>query len=146
MQPNDDRSRWMPRLLALVLLAITFAGGVVIGVAGDRMLLLRDGRVLPREGMQVATSRIVRAMDRELDLTQEQRQKIEAILEGRKARIGTIWAGVRPAVREEIDRSNDEIAAQLTPEQEEAFRRILERWERRMERLVGPRDDGRPTP
>lgn len=140
MLQTDERSRWIPRFLAAALLCLVFLSGAVMGVVGDRAVLLREGRILPKEGMQILTSRIVRAMDRELDLTAAQKAEIGEILERRRERIGRIWSDVRPEVRGEIDRSNEEIASRLTPEQREKFDLILARWERRIERWTGPRD------
>jgi gas vesicle protein len=129
----------LPRVLAALLLALTFLSGAIIGVAADRALLLKQGRVLPREGMQLVSSHIVRAMDRELDLTEAQKASIAEILDQRKERIERIWFDVSPAVRSEIARSNAEIADQLTPLQREEFERIIARWERRVDRMIGPR-------
>lgn len=137
MSPSSREVRWKARLLAAALLGVVFLAGIVVGVAGDRALLLRQGRVLPKEGLQIVSSRIVRAMDRELDLTEAQKASIGQILDERKARIGRIWSEVRPDVRAEIERSNAEIAAKLTPEQRVRFEEILARWERRIERLTG---------
>jgi type II secretory pathway component PulC len=108
----------LPRVLAALLLALTFLSGAIIGVAADRALLLKQGRVLPPEA---------------------QKASIAEILDQRKERIERIWFDVSPAVRSEIARSNAEIADQLTPLQREEFERIIARWERRVDRMIGPR-------
>lgn len=139
MQQNEEPRRRAPRIAATILLVFVFFSGLVLGIAGDRAVLLKEGRVLPKEGMRIMTSRIVRAMDRELDLSEGQKAEIEKILDRRREHIDQIWSGVRPEVRAEIDRTNREIEAQLTSEQKVRFEKILMRWERRIEKLVGPR-------
>src|SRR5512140_2628496 len=135
--PHDEpQSKSRNMLLAVVLLVLTFVTGAVLGVAGDRFLLLRQGRLLPREGMRFMSSRIAHAMDRELGLTDAQHAQVERILEDRHARIESIWHGVRPQVRAEIDRTNEQIKALLTPEQRPKFDKLIARWEERTERML----------
>ena len=76
-------------------------------------------------------------MDRELDLSADQRLKIESILSLREERIDAVWDQLRPKVREEIDRSNREIVDVLNAEQRVGFELMLERWERHSRRLLG---------
>lgn len=64
----------------------------------------------------------VRKMDRELQLTPEQRQKIEAIIMGSQQRMKTIWDAVEPQVRDEYRGSRHEIFEVLNPEQREKMK------------------------
>src|SRR5262249_34476267 len=124
---------------ATVLLAAVLLTGILVGAVGDRIILVRQGRVLPREGLRVMTARIVRAMDHELDLTPDQRTRIEEILRHRPEEVEAVWAGLRPAARREIDRTNAEIRKTLNPDQQERFDLLVQRWERRTERILGRR-------
>jgi Spy/CpxP family protein refolding chaperone len=134
---DETRGRARSAVAAALLLAATFATGVVAGVAADRVALVREGRVLPRDGMRFVSARIVRAMDRELKLTDAQRSDVERILAARRERIETLWGGVRPQIRAEIEASNREIEAILTEEQKPKFRNLTARWEARMGKLLG---------
>ncbi len=137
MSHTDNPGRARTAVVAALLLAATFATGVVAGVAADRFVLVRQARILPREGMRFVSARITRAMDRELDLTDAQRAGVERILAERQRRIEKVWTGIRPQVRAEIDRTNREIEAILTEQQRPKFRDMTARWEARMERLLG---------
>lgn len=138
MSQSEKKTRAAaPVLLALVVVVAVFATGFVAGIVGDRAHLLREGRILPKEGMRFASARVVRVMDRELDLSDEQRVKIENILSRREVRIDAVWAELRPKVREEIDGSNREIADVLNAEQRKGFELVLERWERHSRKLLG---------
>jgi len=133
----ETQGRARSAVVAALLLAATFVTGIVAGIAGDRIALVREGRILPREGMRVVSSRIVRAMDRELDLTDAQRADVERILAERQKRIERVWSGIRPQVRAEIDRTNREIEAVLTEEQKPKFHKLTAKWEARMGKLLG---------
>lgn len=138
MTQLNETPRTKARLRAALLLAITFVAGVVLGVAGDRFSLLRQHRMVPRGGYHFATDRILARLDRELALTDEQRAKVEQILERRSKAIEAIWAPVQPELRREMARGNDEIAAILTPEQKAKFARLRERWKRHASMITGP--------
>jgi Spy/CpxP family protein refolding chaperone len=133
----EPAGRARSAVVAALLLAATFITGIVAGIAADRMVLVREGRILPREGMRFVSARIVRAMDRELDLTDAQRADVEKILAARQSRIERVWKDLRPQIRAEIDRTNREIEAVLTEEQKPKFRKLTARWEARMGRLLG---------
>lgn len=137
MSHPDASGRARSALVAAILLIATFVTGIIAGIAGDRITLVRQGRILPREGMRVVSSRIAHAMDRELDLTDAQRASIERILAERQRRIEKVWSDIRPQVRAEIDRTNREIEAVLTEEQKPKFRKMTARWEARMSKLLG---------
>lgn len=137
MSHAETRGRARSAVVAALLLAATFATGVVAGVAADRIVLVREARILPREGMRFVSARIVRAMDRELDLTDAQRADVERILAARQQRIEKVWSEMRPELRAEIERTNREIEAVLTEEQKPKFEQMTKRWEARMGKLLG---------
>ena len=137
MSHAETRGRARSAVVAAILLAATFLTGMVAGVAADRFVLVREARILPREGMRFVSARIVRAMDRELDLTDAQRADVERILAERQRRIERVWSEMRPQIRTEIERTNREIEAILTEEQKPKFEELTRRWEARMEKLLG---------
>lgn len=63
-------------------------------------------------------------LDRELQLTPDQRQKVEAILAESQQRMKVLWRRMEPDTKEEYRRTAREISAVLTPEQAENFKRM----------------------
>lgn len=114
-------------VVAIVVLLLTFIAGFATGMLTDHLLILwHRGHHLP----PFATSAMARRLDRHLDLTDEQREKIEAILDRRHKRINDLWAGMRPRVHAEIDQTNAEIEKILTPEQRAKFAKMKMRLRR----------------
>ena len=105
------------KLLAASALLITFLVGIVIGVIGERVLMIRRGGVPHFPPAQW----IVRRLDARLHLSDSQRVQITQIVQRHEDKIRGIWSGVRPAVRSEIDAANSEIDRILTPEQRARF-------------------------
>ena len=60
----------------------------------------------------------IEKLDRELQLTAEQRGKVEEILAASQKRMKEIWEPLEPQVKEEYKRSRREISEVLTPEQQ----------------------------
>lgn len=82
--------------------------------------------------------RMVERFSRALDLTPDQRDRVESILETKRQRIRALRAETRPRF-EEIRRSTkEEIRKVLTPEQAERFARLEEKWARMRQRRRAP--------
>lgn len=64
-------------------------------------------------------------MDRQLDLTPEQRQKIEKVMHDSLDRTRPLWNQISPQMRDEMKRVREEIRQQLTPEQQKKFNELL---------------------
>lgn len=82
---------------------------------------------------QRATQEFVAALRSELDLSADQRAKLDAILAERRGRAGEFLAETDPAKRRELfERSrrefNEQVGAILTPAQREKFGQIAERF------------------
>ncbi len=126
------------RATAALLIIGSFIGGLVVGVGGDRVWLIRNGRLRPpRDMMQKMSERIVNHLDHELNLTPAQKSEITQIIDRHRARIDAIWAAVRPQTRQEIDATNAEIERVLTPDQRTKFR-SLQMHMRQHGRHMGP--------
>ncbi|HYO75020.1 MAG TPA: hypothetical protein VE010_01050 [Thermoanaerobaculia bacterium] len=106
-------------IVAGLVLALTFLAGMAAGVFTSHMMILRGGH-----GAERFPRAIVNRLDRRLDLTDAQRAQVEVIIRRRHARIDEMWRGVRSDVRGEIERTNEEIAKVLTPEQRVRFERM----------------------
>lgn len=64
---------------------------------------------------------LLRRMDRELDLTPEQRPHIEKIMSASQERVAAIWKPVAPQMNREMQAVRAEIRAELTPDQQKKF-------------------------
>lgn len=133
MRSNEKTSR----LRALALLALTLFAGFSAGVLADRLLLVRQQRILPKEGMTFASARVVRQMTRELNLSNEQAAEVREILERRQKRIESQWAELRPRVRVEVAEAEMEMRGILRPDQIAGFDELREKWRRRARLLTG---------
>jgi Spy/CpxP family protein refolding chaperone len=114
--------------LALLVVAMTFAAGLVAGIAADRMYLVAHERVLPPGGIRFLARHMVRRLDRSLDLTDVQEAQVRAIVDRRTGRMMVKWDEVHTAFHEEFGAAHSEIAAVLTPEQRQKFARMQARW------------------
>jgi Spy/CpxP family protein refolding chaperone len=69
---------------------------------------------------------LVRA-NRELDLTPEQRQRIERILREGQERTRQLWETISPDMRKELQLVRERIKVELTPEQRRHFEELMRR-------------------
>jgi len=116
------RSRyWMWAALAVALVA-----GLGSGVALDRLVLSGPPRAERRahEHRQRA-ERYVEELTRELDLSPEQRSRVESILEANHEKARAYWERARDEYRTLREEFRSEIRAALTAEQQQRFDELL---------------------
>ncbi|MEA2338418.1 MAG: motif family protein [Thermoanaerobaculia bacterium] len=109
------------RTAAVVVVIVAFAAGILVGVAGDHLYLIRSGRLFPRHTSRFAADRMAEHLRRELQLTPQQKTQVQQIIEKHRAKIDAMMSNVRPQVRAELDATNKEIETILTPEQKTKF-------------------------
>lgn len=127
--PKGDRpTRGRKIVAAALLLLLTFAAGVAVGVVGDRIALLRSHRVIPKGHAKFVSGKVLHALTRKLDLTPVQQTQVREILDRRSDAIERAAAALEPKVREEMKAAHIEIERVLTPEQKEKLRRMHARW------------------
>ena len=82
----------------------------------------------------------LRRMERELDLTPEQREPIDKILKEGQDRMKKLMETVEPHRREELKRTIEEFRSVLTPEQQKRFDDLLKQQQQRAreQRKVSP--------
>jgi Spy/CpxP family protein refolding chaperone len=120
------------RTRVALLLALTFVAGIAAGVAADRQLggaraeAPKQADEDHRRDRRGGGTTIERFAD-ELGLTDEQRARIDPILEETRERMSELFEPVRPAYRELVDSTRARIEAVLTPEQVADYRELLER-------------------
>ncbi len=126
------------KVLAAVVLAITFVVGAILGVAGDRLWVMTHGG--PRRSPEM----IVRHLTYALRLSDQQRAEVTEIVRRHQQRIAAVTSATRPAVQQELEQANREIEQVLTPEQRERFARMRMRL-MPMQRRMMRRHDGAPA-
>lgn len=67
----------------------------------------------------------LRRIDRELNLTAEQREKIESIMKASQDRTKAIRDKIAPELKDEIKKLREEIRAELTPEQQKKYEEVV---------------------
>ena len=130
-----------PKFAKVLAGLILFASGAVMGFFGSRLLGDRGPLALlhgdPRHFAEMA----LRRMSGELDLTEEQREKLRPLLMDTARKMTQLRQEEEPKIRAVIDKSLEDTKALLTPEQREKFTAIMARMEARrkaMERFGPP--------
>ena len=103
-----------PRLRAGAVVLFVFAAGVLAGIAFERHYWVSAPQVVSPEDHHEAAMAELRDV---LDLTDEQANQIEAIVEERAKFVQDKWEQLRPELQNEMQRVHVEIAELLTPEQ-----------------------------
>jgi Spy/CpxP family protein refolding chaperone len=108
------------RAAAIAVVVVAFIAGILVGVAGDHLYLIRSGRLSPRHG-RFSAERMTDRLTHQLDLTPQQKTQVQQIIERHRAKIDATMANVRPQVRQEVEATNAEIETVLTPAQKTKF-------------------------
>jgi Spy/CpxP family protein refolding chaperone len=109
---TGTRSVW----LAAIALASVFAVGGACGVLADRVIF-REGPRMFHERVHFAADPLL-----EVELSQEQREKIDAIFERHRTELDSVMRETEPKMRALADRMDREIDAILTPKQRERLK------------------------
>ena len=117
------------RLLGVALLAATFVAGALSGAAIERVLGAEEPGAVDHGGEQ--DPRRAYIID-QVDMSEQQRTEIDAILERRSERMRSVWQEVEPRMEAVTDSARMDIMGVLTPEQRAEYERKLE--ERRRKR------------
>ncbi|HEY8483165.1 MAG TPA: hypothetical protein VIL13_01045 [Longimicrobiales bacterium] len=127
------------RLIGLGMLAGAFLAGALSGAAVVRVVSADEPAVRAGAEEEHGRRHSRPNLFDELDLTEEQRIQIEAILERRRKQIDAFWAEFGPKLRAIRDSTRSEIREVLTPEQRELEERL---W--RARRRHSGREEGKP--
>ena len=141
---------WKPILAALVIFAAgVLTGGLTVGLrrpaVGPRWPASGQGLVRPWPAQRLGAQQgeLFRRMEKQLDLTAAQRQRLEAIVKESQERIRTLAEDVAPQTRGELRRMRERIREELTPEQQRKFEKLDEGLR---QREGGPKRGERPSP
>lgn len=128
------------RLAGMALLAVTFVVGALAGTAFGRVLNAGE----PEPGSPAATEcrgeRGPHHLFDELDLTPEQRARIDAIMARRRALTDSLWQTDGARIRAAVDSTRAEIRAVMTPAQAAEYDQLRQKHEERKRRERAARD------
>ena len=128
----------MSRGLSIAVVAALFLSGVTVGALG--MHLYYWDRLSPhRMSGPPDTPWVSGWMERELDLSADQKTRIEAILADSRKRSAEIRYEVKPRVEALMTETSKRIAEVLTEDQRQRFERLQRLQRHRLERgFLGP--------
>jgi Spy/CpxP family protein refolding chaperone len=130
------------RATGVALLVATFAAGMLAGAASGRLLSAGEPRTSVGEPTRGGDrSGGPRLIIHEVDLTEEQKTRVEEILARRRAITDSLWRTDGRRIRASVDSTREEIRAMLTPGQRAEYDRLRE--EHALRRRERPRGRGR---
>lgn len=100
--------------VGLLMLVIIFAVGAMTGAA--TMRVASDDRAEPREAVESRERRP--SLWETLDLTPEQRARVDDIMERRRGEVQAFWTEHGPQLRAVMDSARADVREVLTPEQQ----------------------------
>ena len=118
------------KLSAVALLIAAFVLGTLTGGAA-LALADRGSDAGPRHGDRVS---FIERLDRDLELSPEQRQSIELVLERHRPRMDSLWREVAPRFETLRAEVRSELHAILTPEQQVKYQEMMKRQTERRRR------------
>jgi Spy/CpxP family protein refolding chaperone len=129
-------ARLRPRLLAVLALVLAAVGGVAAGVALDQSMsqsrhlgFLARGTAFRPPPNRHPRSELLDRLDASLDLTQEQRVRVDSVLARREADMRALRDQVRPRFDSIAGRTRTDLLQILTPKQRERFEELGRRAE-----------------
>jgi Spy/CpxP family protein refolding chaperone len=131
---------------------VLFASGAVMGYVGSRLLGDRGPLALLHGDPRHFADMALRRMSSDLDLTQEQQEKLRPIVMDTARQIIAIRREQEPHIRDLIATSMELTKALLTPEQREKFTATMDRFDSRRKAMgrfgppPPPGGDGFPPP
>lgn len=126
------------RLTGMIMLAIAFMVGSLSGAAAIRVAEADGAPKLIRTKSQQQQS--PNLLER-LELTAEQRVRVDAILERRRQEMEAFWEVHRPTLQAIADSARAELRGVLTPEQQQVEEQYMEERRAHNERRERTRSD-----
>ena len=132
-----------PWKVILATLVIFVAGMVTGGLATKR---LQPEPAATKAPASLQRFDLLRRMEKRLDLTPLQQERIGQIVHESQERSKKAWEQVRPIIRDEFQRVQDRIREELSPEQAKKFETLLteSRDRRRKESPTGRGEHNKP--
>jgi len=131
---------------AWALVAVIFASGAVAGAFGMRAYMARHLPEILAQTRKRVEEQFLENIDREVSLSEAQKQAILPILREALAKGEKIHESVRAQIDPIMREADARIAEQLTPEQRVKFQEFRERMERLRREGHPPGPPGGPPP
>jgi len=111
-------------------------GGLLVRHSADprprrEPLAVPSGRVLQGKSPGTIRLEFLRRVQRELELTADQRDRVDALLKESQERTRKLLEPVNPQLRVELQRARDEFRRLLKPEQRRRFDELLRQQQQR---------------
>ncbi len=140
-RPAPSRGRAIVYVILIFVAGAVFGSALTLGVGRQLLERPRDPAVWNLDAM--------RRLDRHLDLTSEQRERIEPVLEDMAERMRDVRMSSRRQWISIIQETRGKIRHELTPEQQVEFDKLAARARTNLGRWLGPeggRHRNRPQP
>ena len=129
----------MNKSVSVLLVAALFASGVAVGALGMHLYYFEKLSGPRDRGPGPPPPVMGRWLTERLDLSKEQQQRVEEILEESHRRSSEIRRSLRPQVEQLMNETRDQVVEVLTPQQRQEFERLRRFQRRRIEQfLLGP--------
>ncbi|EEF58974.1 hypothetical protein [Pedosphaera parvula] len=115
----------------LATLVIFGAGVVTGGLLVNHVVRIKDQKKIKPLSVQAVTPwqqhnrELLHRMDRELNLTPEQHDRLEKIIIDGQERTKALWKPIAPQMNKESQRVRSELRDELTPEQRKKFDELV---------------------
>ncbi len=124
----------MKREVKAIVFILVFALGVATGALGLRVYERSYGPSATGGWGRFDRARYVSRLTRDLDLTADQQQKLNRIVDQTRTEFMELRKTIAPQVSEIKQRARGQIRAMLTPDQQGRFEAFLKEWEAEKQR------------
>lgn len=128
------------RLAGMALLAVTFVVGMLAGTAFGRVLKAGEPAAGSPAAAECRGERGPHYIFDELELSPDQRARIDGIMARRRARTDSLWKTDGTRIRASVDSTRAEIRAVLTPAQRTEYDALRQKHDERKRRERAERD------
>lgn len=140
---------WKPILAVLLIFAAGVTTGAMLGRGKGKQTFIDHRGEGPRPGppgrrLGEFRDRFIEGLKRDVGVTDEQAQQIDAIMRESQERMAALWKPIEPKAREEMESTHAKVKALLTPEQQVKFEESTKRWKERGPGKHGPGGPGGP--
>jgi Spy/CpxP family protein refolding chaperone len=123
-----------PRVKGALLLLVAFLLGTAAGALGYGLYQGRAGWTRSSRDPARFQQALLKRLTRELDLREDQRQRVEELLRETGQEFVRLREEIGPRFREIRERSREKMRAVLSPEQQAKFEALEKEWGRRADR------------
>ena len=120
--------RWRMAFFGLIILV----AGLVIGSAST-LILVRPRPIGWTRGPEFISEKMVHDLQRHLQLSDEQAEKVESILQKHMRKLNEIRMNARTQIVEQLRLMNEEISAVLTEQQKQIWQDSLQQLQRQLQ-------------